>query len=193
MSRARIAAFGVCLIVGACGSDGHIDLGSAASGGATGSAGVGGTGALGAAGATTCGSSAQCIGERAFCELSSGRCVKCLIPGHCKESGKTCDPVVFECEDGCTQDGECSSGGKPFCEPTRGVCIECRQDTHCSGDENRCLTTVGKCVQCRGDTDCSNAEKPFCPLSRNECSECLVDGHCPGGQKCDPTDYQCRG
>ncbi len=192
MQRAWVLVFGACVLLRACGSDGRIDLGSTSTGGAaTSDAGTGGV--AGSAGTGTCGSSAQCSGEKAFCELSSGQCVKCLVAGHCKEPGKACDPVEFECEDACGGDAECTSADKPFCDPTRSICIECRQDAHCtSGDDNLCLTTKGKCVECRGDADCGNAEKPFCPLNRNECSECLVDGHCPSGQECDPKEYKCR-
>ncbi len=192
MLRALCFTSLLCLALSACGSDGQIDLGAGGAGASAGG-GTGGVAGNAADAAVGCSSSAQCVGERAFCELTSGQCVECLVAGHCSESDHSCDIADFHCKRSCLGDPDCSSGSEPFCEATRKVCIECRIDADCSsGSDSRCLTTTGKCVECRGDADCSNAEKPFCPLTRNECSECLVDGHCPAGKRCDRSDFQCR-
>lgn len=182
----QVAAVALCLWgVPACGEDTEIAL---LSGGAGGSAGNAGADGGGSGGTTACGSSTQCTGEQPFCDTTRGRCVGCLVAGHC-ELGRACDPRG-RCTDSCSTPADCTSGDSPFCDPSSGACVECLTAGDCnSGGESRCV--LNRCVECASDQDCVG-DKPYCALGGNECRECLVDGHCATGQVCDPEELQCK-
>lgn len=187
----RISGLLAGLLLGAaCGDDAEISLLPGGGGGAGGAAGApNGGGQSGAGAPTSCTQNAQCSGESPYCQVSSGRCVRCLQPAHC-DADQACDPFG-ECAEACVGDWDCTSGEEPFCDLALGVCVRCRLDPDCPGAEPFCVG--GRCSKCRVDLDCTAKDKPYCAPVKGECRECLTTSHCPTGKACDPDELQCKG
>jgi len=66
-----------------------------------------------------CTDSTMCAGGEPHCDLTSGRCVECLVSDHCV-------------------------GEHPLCDIARGQCVDCLLDTDCP-DRLFCQRPEGEC------------------------------------------------
>jgi hypothetical protein len=160
---------------------------------------------------------------RVECAEKSECCTSFVPPANCEEYKKNCDdePVfcntyrsLCECnldcvgeicvtaEQGCSNNGECTSMQNPFC--IEGKCVQCEDDTNCQGEGAKCSNgacvagcTVdencpilhacqsGACVEvgCQSDRECVFLTRDALAVCRDtKCQvPCDVDADCAGG------------
>ena len=83
-----------------------------------------------------------------LCDTASGRCVECLVDGHCGELGERCSLVLGLCAQPCSAGVACSD--EPICDLDIGFCVECRLDSECEDDE---VCRRSECVELDDDDD----------------------------------------
>jgi hypothetical protein len=149
-----------------------------------------------ALGCVNCVTDADCGAAQPACV--GGECFDCGNNSHCA-MGQSCFPENHECQDSCSDNGDCDSGDAALCDPATAACLGCIDPGDCDADEV-CSPVTGQCVECASSTDCG-AGQPHCDVLDGQCRECLVDGNCgPSefcrGNECVPgcsTDLDCDG
>ena len=97
----------------------------------------------------------------------------CTTSADCGGNRPYCDPTTHLCT-ACTSDAQCS-GATPACLTTganAGSCVQCTTTNHtaCRGGTPTCNTTTNVC-QCTGNADCSGAT-PICDGTTRTCRAC---------------------
>lgn len=182
MWRPRVlAALVVTAAASGCGDDSEIALHT----GSSADAALGGR-----AGVSFCSSSADCGGERPFCDTAAHRCVACLLTSHCYD-GLVCDAITHQCTQTCSSTIGCT-GDLSMCDLSRGVCVQCVTDADCGSTEGKhCVAS--RCVECTKDIDCLDPQRRFCDVFSGYCRQCLNNAQCASGQTCNQYEYQCTG
>lgn len=120
-----------------------------------------------------------CVGDKPYCESSTGRCVACTSATQCTVSTNTClEPqcaggtcafsaaaTTKACGNGstCNGDGQCRSCAVNDMGCSGNTPIKCSSlgqwvaQTACSGSTPVCRPTDGVCVQCLTETQCPKA------------------------------------
>ncbi len=83
-----------------------------------------------------CADTAACVGrsEGSVCDVSTGRCVRCLPPGDGCAAGEYCVTESLTCASGCRDDAACAAsdaGVAGRCDPATHRCVACLADGDC--------------------------------------------------------------
>jgi len=121
-----------------------------------------------------CTSDMACAGNPSgpVCDVSTGRCVRCLPSADACPVGQRCDPMMFVCVNGCRNDEGCAINATPDAGSV-------------GGDAGVplvvCDTQTNRCVACLTDTQC-----PSGTLCRGQqcVAGCSTDRPCPGTDTC---------
>ena len=117
------------------------------------------------------------------CDLSAGRCVRCLEADDCGSEKPVCKLAEKsqdnECVE-CMESDDCGSASKPACDLDRNRCVQCVEDAQCEGlpETPVCDTASHSCVACNGHSDCGSAEEAQCDSATHSCVPCTLDAHC---------------
>lgn len=115
-----------------------------------------------------CLSDAECESPSApGCDTNKGRCVACLVDGHCAGSRPACDLASQSCVE-CTADKHCTSSSEPACDRSQFRCTRCLNDSHCSAPTPACEPSSGRCLECTQDSHCSGTN-PACDTANYKC------------------------
>jgi len=121
-----------------------------------------------------CTSSAACVGNPSgpVCDVSTGRCVRCLPSDDTCPVGQRCDPMMFLCVDGCRNDEGCALNATPDAGAVGGDAGVPRVV---------CDTQTNRCVECLNDSQC-----PSGTLCRGQAcvAGCSPSRPCPGTDTC---------
>ncbi|MCA3014110.1 MAG: hypothetical protein INH41_17145, partial [Myxococcaceae bacterium] len=93
------------------------------------------------AGAGGCSSDPECFGVQGRCDVTSGRCVECLVDGHCPSAIPKCDVVRRECVE-CLSNVDCANP-RPTCRAR--ACDDCNALGEC-GPGQTCELLFGDCA-----------------------------------------------
>jgi Cys-rich repeat protein len=127
---------------------------------------------------------------QSHCELSSGKCVACVVDTHCK-SNQICDNKTYTCTlkpGSCLSDINCTDKSRPYC--VNSACVACRTDSECQRLYS-CLNGACQLTGCNSDADCAADPTNKRCAPNKKCVLCTADAHCGAGQFCDMTSYTC--
>lgn len=127
-----------------------------------------------------CTSAADCPG--AYCEVSTGACVPCLLAEHCA-AGEVCLAKQCAAPTVCEGDKVCLPIGG-VCQPGAKICVDCNENADCdAGFVCRLNSCLPKPPECASSKDCA-AGGQVCDKSLGYCVDCTVDGDCPAERHC---------
>ena len=132
-------------------------------------------------GPVACSAKSDCGGATPHCDPKAGKCVACLVAGHCPGEFARCANHQCLPPRVCSVDAECASDGG-VCAPF-GFCVDCLAAGTCPGGGVctlfQCLAATPTCGQ---NSDCGGAT-PQCGTA-GTCVACIGSLQCPAGELC---------